>query len=179
MQLEPGVVSWPQAVQAPLCPTPWALGPVVPLAISQTSLAARSTPMHDIIGYILRTSRITVVFRGILAASNALRWLVRTALWRLVRGSSAEPEPFPLTFEQQEARSKAFIDSLDEDAIASLASRHNDGKYCWIMSSKSGSFNACFFVEFLEGTRWVVRVPAEPVVYDAFGKIQREVATIE
>ncbi|MBE3045483.1 hypothetical protein IMZ48_23640, partial [Candidatus Bathyarchaeota archaeon] len=122
--------------------------------------------MHDIIGYILRTSRITAVFRGIFAACNALRWLVRTALWRLVQGPTAEPERFPLTFEQQEARSKRFIESLDEDAISSLASRHNDGKDCWVFSSKSGSFNACFFVEFLgEGTRWVVRVPAEPVVH--------------
>ncbi|KAL2754271.1 hypothetical protein ACRALDRAFT_2048712 [Sodiomyces alcalophilus JCM 7366] len=140
-----------------------------------TSLPARFTPMHDIVGYILRTSRITAVFRGIFTACNALRWLFGTALWRLVSGSTAEPERFPLTFEQQEARSKRFIESLDEDAIASLASRHNDGKDCWVFFSKSGSFNACFFVEFLgEATRWVVRVPVEPVVHDAFDKIQRE-----
>lgn len=136
--------------------------------------------MHNIVSYILRMSRITAAFRGIFAACNALRWIFGTALWQLVRGSTTKPERFPLTFQQQEESSRRFIESLDEDAIASLASYHNDGKDCRVFSSKSGSFNACFFIEFLkEDTRWVVRVPAEPVVHDAFGKIQREVATVE
>jgi hypothetical protein len=88
--------------------------------------------MHYIIHYILRTSRISAIFSGIFTACNAFQWLIGTALRRLVSGPTAEPERFPLAFAQQDANRKKFIESLDSRAIASLASRHNDGKDCWV-----------------------------------------------
>ncbi|ROT40647.1 hypothetical protein SODALDRAFT_338349 [Sodiomyces alkalinus F11] len=86
---------------------------------------------------------------------------------------------YPLTPEQRESTRQTFIDSVDQDAICALASRHNDMKPCRILDSASGSFNVCFFVQFLDDhTRWVVRVPVEPVIYDVWAKLQSEVATM-
>lgn len=86
---------------------------------------------------------------------------------------------YPLTQEQRDSKRQAFIDSIDQDAIRALASKHNDEEPCRILNSASGSFNVCFFIEFLNShTRWVVRIPIEPVIYDAWTKLQSEVVTM-
>lgn len=88
---------------------------------------------------------------------------------------------YPLTTEQRDSKNKAFVDSIDQDSICALASRHNHSEPCRVFGTASGSFNICFFVEFLgddDKTRWAVRIPIEPVIADVWAKLQSEVATM-
>lgn len=58
---------------------------------------------------------------------------------------------FPLTYNQKVEAQKAFIEAIDPDAVCRLASLHNGGKPCHIFKEKAhGSFNVCFFVEFID-----------------------------
>ena len=101
--------------------------------------------------------------------------------------------PYRLTREQTKEREQAFIDAIDEDAVCRLASVHNGGQPCRVFQkADNGSFNVCYFVEFGGGagdnaeadvaagevTRWVVRFPIVPAVFDPWEKIRGEVATI-
>ncbi|RSL66087.1 hypothetical protein CEP54_003915 [Fusarium duplospermum] len=89
------------------------------------------------------------------------------------------PDHFPLTEEQLEEKIDKFVDCLDEDAICRLASQHNGQKPCRVVGRDRGSFNVCFFIHFDEdGMRWVVRIPLEPVVQNAWDKVQSEVTTM-
>lgn len=87
---------------------------------------------------------------------------------------------YPPTAQQKEGKVKAFIDSIDPIAVCGLASRHNNSKPCRIFQdAASGSYNVCFFVEFVdENTKWVVRIPLEPSIHNVWDKIQSEVATM-
>ncbi|OAA53442.1 phosphotransferase enzyme family protein [Niveomyces insectorum RCEF 264] len=79
---------------------------------------------------------------------------------------------------------KAFIGSVNEDAVCALASRFNDGVPCRVVNKSHGSFNLCFFVEFdkQEGDeqpkKWVVRLPMGPAVENPWDKVISEVTTI-
>lgn len=87
---------------------------------------------------------------------------------------------FPPTYEQTERRNQDFIDSIDEVAICSLASRYNNQAPCRVEDVKHGSFNVCFILDFYTvKTKWVVRIPIEPAVHNARAKLQREVATMQ
>lgn len=92
----------------------------------------------------------------------------------------AATDCYPPTHEQSQAKIKAFIDSIDPDAVCRLASRFHDSKSCRIFrNAANGSFNVCLFVEFPENdTRWVVRIPLAPSVYNVWDKVQSEVATM-
>ncbi|KAK3379043.1 kinase-like domain-containing protein [Lasiosphaeria ovina] len=86
---------------------------------------------------------------------------------------------FPPTYDQIEGVLKAFIDSIDLNAVCSLASLHNSSKNCRMFrDAASGSYNVCYFVEFDDGTQWVVRIPLEPCISNVWDKVQSEVATI-
>ncbi|GAB1317840.1 hypothetical protein MFIFM68171_08050 [Madurella fahalii] len=86
---------------------------------------------------------------------------------------------FPPTAKQIEEGLKAFIDSIDPDAVCKLASLHNSSKACRIFRDPAnGSYNVCYFVEFEDGTKWVVRIPLEPYISNIWDKVQSEVATI-
>lgn len=87
---------------------------------------------------------------------------------------------YPLTVEQRLNIRKEFIDSIDEKSVCRLASRYNNSKPCQIFQdSMLGAFNICCFVEFPEdNTRWVVRIPIEPYIYNVWQKLQSEVATM-
>ena len=88
-------------------------------------------------------------------------------------------EIFPLTDEQIEEGVKAFIDSIDTNDVCKLASQHNSSKTCRIFRDAAhGSYNVCYFVEFEDGTKWVVRIPLEPYIANVWDKIQSEVATV-
>lgn len=90
------------------------------------------------------------------------------------------PYPYPLTPQQVENSIQAFIASINKSAICALASRHNGGKCCKIVDQRNGSFNICFFVLFdTEDVKWVVRIPIEPVVSNAWAKVVSEVTTIK
>ena len=86
---------------------------------------------------------------------------------------------FPPTAEQKESELQAFVDSIDPSNVCSLVSRHNSFKPCRIFQeTANGSYNVCFFVEFDETVKWVVRIPSESSVHNAWDKVQSEVATI-
>ncbi|KIH87662.1 hypothetical protein SPBR_05426 [Sporothrix brasiliensis 5110] len=74
---------------------------------------------------------------------------------------------FPLTLEQREAARRAFIDAVDPDAPCRVFRPH-----------VRGSFNVCYFVEFDDGARWVVRFPIVSNVDNVWDKLQSEVATV-
>ncbi|KAM4063675.1 phosphotransferase enzyme family protein [Hirsutella rhossiliensis] len=98
--------------------------------------------------------------------------------WRAILRLVADPPP-PLTSEQLKTREEEFISSIDRDAVCALASRYNHQKPCRIINSARGSFNVCFFVHFYTtGTKWVVRIPIEPAIYNVWEKLQSEVATM-
>ncbi|KND88481.1 hypothetical protein TOPH_06888 [Tolypocladium ophioglossoides CBS 100239] len=88
---------------------------------------------------------------------------------------------FPLTTPEQDNKViKAFIESLDTDAVCALASRYNFGRPCRVAKRDNGSFNVCFFVEFDDdGPKWIVRVPIEPSLHKPWQKLLSEVATVQ
>ncbi len=109
-----------------------------------------------------------------------------------IDGETADPQ-YPLTSEQEEQQTEAFIQSIDPTAVCSLASRHNGSRPCrFFRDATRGSFNICFFVEFPENdeiggdgdsagaglTRWVVRIPIAPRIENVWDKLQSEVATM-
>ncbi|KAK4238404.1 hypothetical protein C8A03DRAFT_43819 [Achaetomium macrosporum] len=67
---------------------------------------------------------------------------------------------FPPTAKQIEEGLKAFIDSIDPNAVCKLAS----SKTCRIFRDP-------------DGTKWVVRIPLEPYISNIWDKVQSEVAT--
>ncbi|RYO89569.1 hypothetical protein DL764_008558 [Monosporascus ibericus] len=87
---------------------------------------------------------------------------------------------FPPTAEEKEHKLKAFINSIDPDAVCSLASRYNSSKPCRIFQdAANGSYNVCFVVEFDANTKWIVRIPSEPSIHNVWDKVQSEVATMQ
>lgn len=87
---------------------------------------------------------------------------------------------FPFTTsEQDDVVIKAFIESIDSEAICSLASGYNHGQPCRVVNRSNGSFNVCFCVEFdNDGPKWIVRVPILPSIYKPWQKLLGEVATL-
>ncbi|KAH7175951.1 phosphotransferase enzyme family protein [Dactylonectria macrodidyma] len=85
---------------------------------------------------------------------------------------------FPLTGEQLEERIEEFINSISEDTVCRSASRHYGQTPCRVVRRDRGSFNICFFVLFdVDNITWVMRIPLEPLIPDAWNKVQSEVAT--
>ncbi|GAB1311844.1 hypothetical protein MFIFM68171_02054 [Madurella fahalii] len=73
-----------------------------------------------------------------------------------------------------------LIASIPEHQVLALASSHRNATPCdFFDKPKRGSFNICFFVQFPDGVKWVVRVPLAPCL--AFGgrsKLESEVAAM-
>ncbi|EXM12654.1 hypothetical protein FoTM2_013681 [Fusarium oxysporum f. sp. vasinfectum] len=89
------------------------------------------------------------------------------------------PGHFPPTEEQLDEKIEKFIESISDDAICRLASKHNDQRLCSVVRRDRGSFNICFFVRFDgDDMIWVVRIPLKPVVHNVWDKVQSEVATM-
>jgi len=79
---------------------------------------------------------------------------------------------FPPTAAQKESELQAFINSIDPSNVYSLASRHNYFKPCRIFQeTANSSYNVCFFVEFDESVKWVVRIPLESSVHNVWDKV--------
>jgi hypothetical protein len=103
----------------------------------------------------------------------------------LATRSRSPADAKPLTEEQRQNMKLEYIQCIDTDAICALASRHNKNLPCRLDESTPtthGSFNICFFVEFyttVEQTKWVVRVPIEPVLHRVWEKVQSEVCTMQ
>ncbi|KAM5344703.1 hypothetical protein ACJ41O_010565 [Fusarium nematophilum] len=94
-------------------------------------------------------------------------------------GPDAQGFPAATDDQRNQAR-RAFVESLDPDAVCALASGYNGGRPCKVVRHDSGSFNVCFFVEFDEDAPgWIVRVPIEPALDDPWDKLMSEVTTIQ
>lgn len=86
---------------------------------------------------------------------------------------------WPLTEQQVYRRSDTFFRSIDEEAIRALGTRHHiKSLQCAIKARYRGSFNCCFLLEFTDSSTRVVRLPLEPAVQDAWGKVRSEVCTM-
>ncbi|KAI0102172.1 phosphotransferase enzyme family protein [Nemania sp. FL0031] len=75
----------------------------------------------------------------------------------------------------------AFIASIDEEEVCNLASSyHKYGGHCQPFQPPArGSYNICFFVQFDDGEKWVVRIPLLPcLALGAKSKLESEVATM-
>ncbi|KAI5464572.1 phosphotransferase enzyme family protein [Mariannaea sp. PMI_226] len=75
-----------------------------------------------------------------------------------------------------------FVASISERDILNLAKsvRDDDVDCQFFQPEIRGSFNVCYFVEFEDGVKWVVRIPLTPCL--AFGsrnKLESEVATMK
>lgn len=93
--------------------------------------------------------------------------------------SDEDEDEFPLTPKQEDAVRQEFISSLLPSKVESLASSYRSNMACHVFGHKNGSFNVCFFVQFDDGVVWVVRVPIEASLHQAWEKLQSEVATIQ
>lgn len=92
------------------------------------------------------------------------------------------PSPFnlrPLTDQQRKLKGDEFINSIDTDAVRTLASKYNRGLSCSIRCRHRGSFNLCFVLDFPDGTTRLVRLPIEPAVHDVWDKVRSEVYTMQ
>lgn len=89
-------------------------------------------------------------------------------------------EEFPPTEDQERQARKAFIQSLDAEAVCALASRHNHHKSCKVIKRDNGSFNVCYFIEFEQvPEKWTIRIPIDPDPVDGWDKLLSEVTTVE
>ncbi|KAK0640942.1 kinase-like domain-containing protein [Cercophora newfieldiana] len=73
-----------------------------------------------------------------------------------------------------------FIASIPEHQVLALASSYRNTAPCSFFDKPNrGSYNICYFVQFSDGVKWVVRVPLTPCL--AFGgrrKLESEVAAM-
>ncbi|KAH6621053.1 hypothetical protein B0J18DRAFT_491384 [Chaetomium sp. MPI-SDFR-AT-0129] len=74
----------------------------------------------------------------------------------------------------------AFVESIKEEDIRRLASSYHGNYSCVLFKPLiRGSFNVCYFVEFANGDRWVVRVPSRPTLaIDPADKLETEAAVM-
>lgn len=81
-------------------------------------------------------------------------------------------ENFPLTGGQCKKALQAFIDFIDPNDVCNLASQHNSSKPCRIFRDHAhGGYNVCYFVEFEDATKWVVRFPLVPCISNVWDKV--------
>lgn len=89
------------------------------------------------------------------------------------------PKPFPLTSQQIDDKIYTFINSVNKTAVCEIVSEHYGGKTCRIIDQKSGSFNICFFVRCdATDVTLVLRIPIDPVTYNAWDKLVSEVTAM-
>src|SRR4051812_23571511 len=74
-----------------------------------------------------------------------------------------------------------FITSIPERQVLALASSHRNATPCeFFAQPKRGSYNICYFVQFPDEVKWVVRVPLTPcLAFGAKSKLESEVATMQ
>lgn len=75
----------------------------------------------------------------------------------------------------------SFIETIDESSIRRLASSYHNGDECdFFQPPKCGRFIMSYYVRFLNGDSWVVRVPISPcLAFDAQQLVEREVVTMQ
>ncbi|KAM0421404.1 hypothetical protein ACHAPT_010758 [Fusarium lateritium] len=74
-----------------------------------------------------------------------------------------------------------FLASISKKRVLRLlSSRRQDQRCDYFKDPKRGSYNICYFVEFEDGERWVLRVPIAPcLAFGARSKLESEVATMQ
>ncbi|RDL30802.1 uncharacterized protein BP5553_10147 [Venustampulla echinocandica] len=79
-------------------------------------------------------------------------------------------------------QTELFINSIDPATVCSIASSHNNGASCTLISNPlRGSFNICYPVIFGpdgNGQKWIVRIPLVPRVALVDEKLESEVAVM-
>ncbi|KAL2262479.1 hypothetical protein VTK26DRAFT_1210 [Humicola hyalothermophila] len=101
------------------------------------------------------------------------------------KAAEAKPEK-PKTFRDGVVQDRVyrerdrFIASIRDEDVCQLASKYHNRDSCVIFKpSVRGSFNICYFVEFPNGDKWVVRVPLAPTLgFDPARKLESEVAAM-
>jgi len=75
----------------------------------------------------------------------------------------------------------AFIALIHQEDVCRLASRYHNGDPCTAFTPPIwGSYNICYFVEFGQGDRWVVRIPLAPTLaISPEDKLESEVAVMQ
>ncbi|KAK5988873.1 hypothetical protein PT974_10370 [Cladobotryum mycophilum] len=64
----------------------------------------------------------------------------------------------------------------DESFMTAMSHELIDGRFDGLGRWQDGWLESIFYTE---NKKWVVRIPTEPALYDAWGKLQREVATMQ
>ncbi|KAG5796191.1 hypothetical protein H9Q69_004745 [Fusarium xylarioides] len=95
------------------------------------------------------------------------------------RGPSSPFNLRPLTEQQHKFMVDEFVESIDTDAIRTLASKYTGGLPCSIRCRQQGSFNVCFILDFPDDLARIVRLPIEPAVHDVWDKVCSEVCTMQ
>jgi hypothetical protein len=74
-----------------------------------------------------------------------------------------------------------FIASIPEHQVLALASSYRDAKPCDFFDKPTrGSYNICYFVQFCDDLKWVIRVPLAPcLAFGAMRKLESEIATMQ
>ncbi|KAJ4321998.1 hypothetical protein N0V84_005045 [Fusarium piperis] len=74
-----------------------------------------------------------------------------------------------------------FLASISKKRVLGLVSSRRQDRRCdYFKDPKRGSYNICYFVEFEDGERWVLRVPIAPcLAFGARRKLESEVATMQ
>jgi len=99
----------------------------------------------------------------------------------------ASEAPGPQQLKDQVVQSRVhrerdrFIASIPKDQVLALASTHHDSTPCHFFAEpKRGNYNICYFVEFSDGLKWVVRVPLKPCLASrGKNKLESEIATMQ
>lgn len=80
-----------------------------------------------------------------------------------------------------EQQKEEYVRSIRPEDVCALASYHRNGDSCvQFQEPERDTYNVYYFVEFpRDGSRWVVRFPLAPVLYDLGRKMQSEISTME
>ena len=103
------------------------------------------------------------------------------ARW-IVSGISKSYKVAPIEILESRDKQRAeFIEMVKKMDITKLASYHNHGKLCeQFREPESGSFNVCFFVQYIpDGEKRVLRFPLVPVLHNPYDNLLSELATME
>lgn len=107
---------------------------------------------------------------------------VRADAFRAADSAPRKPQSFRDEIVQARVHRErdAFIASIKDEDICRLASVYHNHDSCVLFKpAVRGSYNICYFVEFPNGDKWVVRVPINPTLaLDAADKLESEVAAM-
>ncbi|KAG8674087.1 hypothetical protein FPOAC1_000050 [Fusarium poae] len=156
-------------------------------ALLRTNIAFRPSAAFPPLPHVVNVypSRMLEIIKRIFTASWAhyvarLLWAWKSRLTHVFSRDSSSPFNLrPLTEQQHKSKVDEFVESIDTDAICTLASKYTGGLPCTIRCRQQGSFNVCFILDFPDNLTRIVRLPIEPAVHDVWDKVCSEVCTMQ